>query len=327
MKKRIKRILLILSGSILLLSGCSTSGNDTGLEMTGMYFDTIVSVKIWGTKDTSILEQTQELCTYYENLLSRTIETSDVSRINNANGSPVSVNQETAELIETALSYCELSGGRFDITIAPLSSLWNLGHNDGQIPDTAAIEEAKSHVDYHNIKIVGNTVQLLDSEAAIDLGAIAKGYIADKIKEYLESEGVEHGLISLGGNTVVIGNKTDGSPFHLGIQKPFAEQNEIIDSVDVTDQSVVSSGTYERYFEKDGRIYHHILNPDTGYPYENNLLQVTIISEQSVDGDALSTTCFALGLEEGMRLIQNTEGVEAIFVTDDYQLHDSRTEN
>ena len=234
---------------------------------------------------------------------------------------PVTVDQETADLIKTALHYGDLSDGKFDITIAPLSELWNFGHNDGQIPDPAAIEEARSHVNYKNVKVDGTTVQLLDPKAAIDLGAIAKGYIADQLKEYLESAGIKHGLISLGGNTVAIGEKPDGSPFKIGVQKPFAEQNDILTSLDIRNQSVVSSGTYERYFEKDGKIYHHILNPFTGYPYETHLQQVTIISDASVDGDALSTTCFALGLENGSKLIKSLDGIEAIFVTDDGNIH------
>ena len=180
---------------------------------------------------------------------------------------------------------------------------------------------ACTHVNYQNIQIEGNTVTLTDPQTQIDLGGIAKGYIADRLKEYLLSEGVEHALINLGGNTLAVGTKYDGSPFRIGIQKPFSEKNEVITAVEITDRSVVSSGIYQRYFEKDGRIYHHILNPDTGYPYENNLLQVTIISDQSVDGDALSTCCFALGLKDGSKLIESLDNVQAIFVTNDYELH------
>mgnify|MGYP000096179351 CR=1 FL=1 len=128
--------------------------------MNGMYFDTIVTIRIWDTSDRSVLEECEKLCQKYENLFSRTIDTSDVSRINQANGQPVTVDQETADLIKTALHYGDLSDGKFDITIAPLSELWNFGHNDGQIPDPAAIEEARSHVNYKNVKVDGTTVQL-----------------------------------------------------------------------------------------------------------------------------------------------------------------------
>lgn len=317
--KKTGRLAALLLFFLLFLTGCQSSAEP--LQMNGMYFDTIVNIQIWGAEDDSVFQKCEALCQHYENLFSRTIETSDVSRINQANGAPVTVDPETAELIRIGLDYGTLSDGAFDITIAPLSILWNFGHNDGQIPSPAAIEEAKSHVNYQKVKVSGNAVQLLDKRAAIDLGAIAKGYIADQLKICLEEAGIEHGLISLGGNTLAIGKKPNGAPFKIGVQKPFAEQNEVLTSLDLVDQSVVSSGTYERYFKKNGILYHHLLDPTTGYPYENGLQQVTILSEKSVDGDALSTTCFALGLEKGSRLIESLDGVRAIFVTEDGQMH------
>lgn len=322
MKRLIKHMLpcLLSAALIFSLNGCTKPPAGESLEAFGTYFDTIISIKIWGG-DEKILDRCKEMCSHYEQLFSRTIKTSDISRINAAKGSPVTVDDETIELIEKGLYYSRISKGSFDITIAPLSELWDIKNNPGNIPDAAAIEEAKSHVDYKNVLVEGNTVTLKDPEAAIDLGGIAKGFIADKLKAYLKSEGIEHGQIDLGGNLLTIGSKIDGSDFHIGIQKPFAKTNEAITTVEIHDQSVVSSGTYERYFKKDGKIYHHLLDPQTGYPFDNGLLQVTIISDQSVDGDGLSTTCFALGLEEGTKLIESLDGIQAIFVTDDYALH------
>lgn len=322
MKRLIKHFLpcLLSAALIFSLAGCTKPPAGESLEAFGTYFDTIISIKIWGG-DEKMLDHCKEMCSRYEQLFSRTIETSDISRINAAKGKPVEVDDETIELIEKGLYYSQLSNGSFDITIAPLSELWDIKNNPGNIPDAVSIEEAKSHVDYRNVQVEENTVTLKDPDAAIDLGGIAKGFIADKLKAYLKSEGIEHGQIDLGGNLLTIGSKTDGSDFHIGIQKPFAETNEAITTVDIHDQSVVSSGTYERYFKKDGKIYHHLLDPKTGYPYDNGLLQVTIISDQSVDGDGLSTACFALGLEKGTELIESLDHVQAIFVTDDYSLH------
>ena len=155
----------------------------------------------------------------------------------------------------------------------------------------------------------------------INLGAIAKGYIADKMKDYLLEEGVESAIIDLGGNVLCVGQRPDGSPFRIGVQMPFADRSETAAVMEISDKSVVSSGIYERYFEQDGVLYHHILNPSTGYPYENDLVSVTIISDESVDGDGLSTTCFALGLDKGMELINSLPDVQAVFITEDYQLH------
>ncbi len=316
-------LLYILLSALFLLSGCSASSaqSEEPLKMTGMYFDTVVTIEIWGTTDETLLTQCKDLCEYYEQLLSRTVETSDVAKINTAGGNPVTVSWETAALIEKSLEYSRLTDGLFDITIAPLTELWDISHNPGNIPDESAISEAVSHVGYENILVKGNSIQLKDPQASIDLGGIAKGYIADKLKEFLEKEGVSHGLINLGGNVLAIGGKMNGEDFHIGLQMPFEERNMVITDVDIRGKSVVSSGTYERYFEKDGHIYHHILNPETGYPYESNILQVTIISDSSTDGDALSTSCFALGLEEGSRLIESLDHVRAIYVTDDFELH------
>lgn len=176
-------------------------------------------------------------------------------------------------------------------------------------------------VNYEDVTIEGNKLTFAKEGMGLDLGAIAKGYIADKMKEFLVSKGVKSATINLGGNVLCIGKKTDNTPFRIGIQKPFADRSETIAILDIEDKSVVSSGIYERYFEKDGTFYHHILNPDTGYPYDNHLVSVTIISDQSMDGDGLSTSCFALGLEKGMELINSLPDVHAVFITDDYQLH------
>jgi len=142
-------------------------------------------------------------------------------------------------------------------------------------------------------------------------------------EEYLEKEGIEHATINLGGNVLTIGTKPDGSDYKIGIQKPFAADGEVLEVLSVHDRSVVSSGDYERYFEKDGVIYHHILDPQSGWPVQNDLDQVTILSDSSADGDALSTTCYVLGLEKGMKLIQEMDDVEAIFVTKDGEIHRS----
>lgn len=313
---------LATSASLMVsLGGCTSPLDNESLSMTGMYFDTVVTVEVWGA-DREVLDHCEELCGYYEQLFSRTIEDSEVSKINNSGGQPVTVSDETAELIRLGLEYGDISDGYFDITIASASELWDFTDNEEKtLPDPGELTEAVTHIDYHNVRVDGNTVTLSDPDTKIDLGGIAKGYIADQLKKYLEEEGVEHALINLGGNMLAVGSKYDGSPFRIGLQKPFEPDGTPIVVLEVNDQSVVTSGNYERYFEKDGTIYHHILDPDTGYPIQNDLYQVSIISDRSVDGDALSTTCYALGLEKGMELIQSLDGVEAVFVTSDYEIH------
>ncbi len=313
--------LLIFSFISITSGGCSAPLESESLKMTGTYFDTVVQIEAWGASR-DVLDQCKEICVYYEELLSPSIETSEISGINHAQGAPVTVSDETARLLRLGIRYGELSGGEFDITIAAASDLWNFKDNDeGTLPDPGALKEAVSHIDYRCIEMEGNTVTLTDPQAKIDLGGIAKGYIADRLKDYLESEGIRHAMINLGGNVLTLGGRYDGTDFRIGIQKPFTEDGTVLGSLAVSDSSVVSSGDYERYFEKDGVTYHHILDPDTGYPVQNDLDQVTIISDRSVDGDALSTTCYVLGLEDGMDLIQSLDGVEAVFVTKDGELH------
>ena len=148
----------------------------------------------------------------------------------------------------------------------------------------------------------------------LDLGFIAKGYIADKLKAYLVSNCVESAIINLGGNVLTIGKRPDGSPFQVGVQKPFADSGTAALTLSIADKSLVSSGNYERYFVKDDILYHHILSTENGYPADSGLSSVTIISENSVDGDALSTLCFILGYEKGKKLTDSLQGVEAVFI-------------
>lgn len=314
------RLPVLLFAALLLLAGCRETPSVTG---SGVFFDTIIRIEIQDSKDQELINRSMDLCRKYENMFSTTVEGSDIYRINHAGGQAVSVSEETVFLLEKAIQYSRLSGGRFDVTIAPASALWQFEDNtEGTIPSESAIAEAVSHIGWENIEIDGTEITMKDPAAQIDLGGIAKGYIADCLKEYLKSNGVEHALINLGGNLLAIGGRADGKAFRIGIQKPFDEQGQPVTSVEITDQSVVSSGIYQRYFKSGGRLYHHILDPETGWPYTNGLLGVTIISDSSADGDALSTSCFALGLNDGMSLIRSLDdGTKAIFITDDYKLH------
>ena len=316
-----KRLTALLSASILLLSGCSGLPRERSQTYTDTLFDTVISVQIFDSVDEDVLKGCEKLCKKYDSMFSNKIEDSEISRINSAGGNPVEVSKETIKLIKKGIYYSEMSDGAFDITIAPVSSLWDFKAETPSVPSPEAIAEAVSHVNYENIIIRDNTVKLADPQAGIDLGAIAKGYIADRIKDYLEEEGVRHAMINLGGNVLAMGSKLDGSDYNIGIQKPFDETGEPITSVKISDKSVVTSGIYQRYFKADGKIYHHILDPSTGYPYDNGLISVTILSERSVDGDALSTTCFSLGLSRGMELVESMDGVYACFIDEDYQIH------
>lgn len=316
-----RRSIAILTAASLLLSGCSISKKQENQTYTDTLFDTVIKIQILDSVDTEVLEGCKELCQKYDTMFSNRNEDSEISKINNAKGKPVKVSEETLTLIETGIYYSELSDGAFDITISPVSLLWDFKSANPSVPSADKIEEAVSHVNYQNIIIEGNTVQLTDPQAGIDVGALAKGYIADCLKEYLLEEGVKHALINLGGNVLAVGSKTDSSDYNIGIQKPFDETGEPITAVKISDESVVTSGIYQRYFEQDHTLYHHILDPRTGYPCENNLYSVSIITDSSLTADALSTTCFLLGYEKGMELINQLDDVDAVFITDDENIH------
>lgn len=338
----------VLVCPILLFTGCgnitdadtSTTGNEP-ISISSIKLNTAVQITIYDSQDKALLDDCLALCDKYELIFSRTNEKSELYKLNhrkdtsdkdpNADGQttpyPVSgtadtwhISEDLAALLSEGLDITRESDGAFDIAIAPLTSLWDFTAEDPKAPDDAAIQKALPLCSSDGVTIDGQDITLPSDDIQFDVGAIAKGYIADRLKDFLVKKGVNSAIINLGGNVLCIGSKPDGTPFKVGIQKPFADRNETEAVMDIAGKSVVSSGIYERCFKQGGKLYHHILNPQTGYPYDNGLISVTIISDQSVDGDALSTTCFALGLKDGLKFAEK-KGVQAVFITEDYELH------
>lgn len=338
----------VLVCPILLFTGCqNTTGTSTATEkepisISSIKLNTAIQITIYDSQDKSLLDDCLALCDRYELIFSRTNENSELYKLNHrisdsvvsnqtieTQTTPYQVNGTTntwhiseylAALLSQGLSITRESDGAFDIAIAPLTSLWDFTAEDPKVPDDADIQKVLPLCSSDGVTIDGQDITLPSDDIQFDVGAIAKGYIADRLKDFLVKKGVNSAIINLGGNILCIGSKPDGTPFKVGIQKPFADRNETEAVMDITGKSVVSSGIYERCFKQNGKLYHHILNPKTGYPYDNSLISVTIISDQSVDGDALSTTCFALGLEDGLKFAEK-KGVQAVFITEDYELH------
>lgn len=338
----------VLVCPMLLFTGCqNTTGTSTATEkepisISSIKLNTAIQITIYDSQDKSLLDDCLALCDRYELIFSRTNENSELYKLNHrisdsavsnqtieTQTTPYQVNGTTntwhiseylASLLSEGLSITRESDGAFDIAIAPLTSLWDFTAEDPKAPDDADIQKALPLCSSDGVTIDGQDITLSSDDIQFDVGAIAKGYIADRLKDFLVKKGVNSAIINLGGNVLCIGSKPDGTPFKVGIQKPFADRNETEAVMDITGKSVVSSGIYERCFKQGGKLYHHILNPQTGYPYDNGLISVTIISDQSVDGDALSTTCFALGLEDGLKFAEK-KGVHAVFITEDYELH------
>lgn len=338
----------VLVCPMLLFTGCgnitdadtSTTGNEP-ISISSIKLNTAVQITIYDSQDKALLDDCLALCDKYELVFSRTNEKSELYKLNHRKDTsdkdpntdrqttpyPVSgtadtwhISEDLASLLSEGLDITRESDGAFDIAIAPLTSLWDFTAENPKVPDDAAIQKALPLCSSDGVTIDGQDITLPSDDIQFDVGAIAKGYIADRLKDFLVKKGVKSAIINLGGNVLCIGSKPDGTPFKIGIQKPFADRNETEAVMDITGKSVVSSGIYERCFKQGGKLYHHILNPKTGYPYDNSLISVTIISDQSVDGDALSTTCFALGLEDGLKFAEK-KGVQAVFITEDYKLH------
>lgn len=318
-------IVLILAVFSLFYARRQPDSQTEPVTATAFRLNTVVTITLYDSEDQELLDQAMELCDHYEKIFSRTLPESELYRLNagtlpQEDGAFI-ISDTLADLINEGLRYSELSGGAFDISIGPVSSLWDFTSGSSVIPDEDDVKDALKLVDYRQVFLDGNRIRFGMEGMQLDLGAIAKGYIADRIKEFLVSEGVKSAILDLGGNILCIGERPDDTPFRIGIQRPFAQRSETVSVAQIDDKSVVSSGIYERYFEKNGILYHHILNPRTGFPYENDLVSVTIISDRSTDGDGLSTSCFALGLEQGMKLINSLPDVYAAFITADGKLH------
>lgn len=297
-------------------------------SMGGQFFflNSILTLDIYdtGLDNAKINQEVEDRVRELENKMSTKIATSEVSKINdNAGIDKVKVSDDTYTVIKEALKYGKISKGKFDITVGNLVDLWGIGTENEKVPSEEEIQKALATVDYNKVEIDDNnkTVFLKDKGMKIDLGAIAKGYVADEIVKILEKDGVKSAIINLGGNVYVYGNK-GGKNFKIGIRNPLSpDPNDYLGIYQSQNESVVTSGVYERFFEKDGKRYHHILSTSDGYPIDNNLISTSIITKSSMDADALSTTTFALGLEEGLKLIENTKNTEAMFITADKKIY------
>lgn len=307
--KKLLSVFLVM----VFCSGCAEVNPTTRTELI---FDTPVTIAIYDKVDAQVLTDAFTLCKSFEQRFSKTIESSEVSKLNNANGEKIQASDELVMLLKTAKDFSVTTGGLFDITVHTLSETWDFKSLEPRVPTQEEIDQALETVGYENIIIEGNTVSLAN-DANIDLGGVVKGYAADEIEKYLISQGVEHATINIGGNVITIGRKVDDTLWSVGIREPFEDENTVLMSVEVSDLSVVTSGPYERNFIVDGVLYHHILDPETGYPADSDLSSVTIITERSIIADILSTSCYLIGQEQAIELIESMSNTEAVFIDND----------
>lgn len=328
MSKRLAKITissLLLILSLGLITSCSKNkDSQEPLSKSEILMGTTVTVTLYDSNNSKILDKVFNKVKELESTLSINENGTLVDEINeNAGIKPVKVDDDTYALIEKGLEYAKLSNGLFDISVGPVVKLWSIGLPEARVPSLEEIKAKLPLVNYQDVELNDSdkTVYLKREGMMLDLGGIAKGYTADVISSILTDEGVESAIINLGGNIFTHGKKVNGSDWKIGIQDPFSERGGIIGTLTTSNKSVVTSGIYERYIEENGVRYHHILNPSTGYPYDNEIAGITIVSDKSIDGDALSTSVFAMGVEEGMKFVNSQSGIDAIFVTKDNKIY------
>ncbi len=306
----------LLSLSVSLAIFISLTGCKQNTTKTAIYFDTVVTLQAEG----EIPKEAFTMLEKYDKLFSATNKDSEVYKLN-ASGE-LEVNSELIEVINASLEYANFSGGRFDITVLPLKEAWGFG-NKTAVPTKAQIKTALQKVNYKAVEVKGNKVIL--NGVRIDLGGIAKGYIADKLSELYIENNIK-GIINLGGNIML--PKAQKKPYKIGITNP-KNTSEIIATVNVVSGAVVTSGTYERNFSQNGKTYHHILDTKTGYPANTGIASATVLSKTATTADALSTTLICMGEEDGLSLINTLKDTEAVLITDsgEIKLSEGLTQN
>lgn len=305
-----KSLLLTLPLSIaILLTGCSTPSVREAEKSSIFAMDTYMSFTVYG--DAVLLEDAEHLIRSIEESVSVTDENSAIYAVNHTGEGILSAN--SADLLERSLALCRRTDGALDISIYPVVRAWGFTTGDHQVPDEDALRSLQPLVDYRRIgyNAAAGAVTLPEG-MEIDLGSVAKGYAGQLVAQMLRDNGVQSALLDLGGNVQTVGSKPDGSPWKIGIKDPRGE--EVMMVLYIKDQAVVTSGGYERYFEQDGQTYWHIMDPFTGRPADNGLISVTIVGDEGVVCDGLSTALFVMGLEKATDLWAQSGDFEAAFV-------------
>ncbi|MBQ9941397.1 MAG: FAD:protein FMN transferase [Christensenellaceae bacterium] len=310
MKKRLTALLL---AALLLLCGCGAKAQNTTCFAMG----TVCCQTVYGPKE--LADEGEKLLFAADSDWSWRKAESQVSRINALAGSFVPVDEQTFMLIALAKEVAEASGGTFDPTLGSVTCLWDFAGENPSVPAAEDIQKGLAHVDWRGIELDEETKSVrIRKGQRLDLGGIAKGAAADKLAGFYTQNGVKSALLNLGGNVYALGTKPDGSAYVVGVRDP-ASENGYLCTLEVADKAVVVSGAYERFFEADGKVYHHILDSTTGYPVESELTSACIVAAQSALADALSTAVYVLGAEKGLALAE-AYGADALLLTKDGRL-------
>ena len=305
-----KHLTLAALGLALLLASCAPAAQKHTATLLAM--DTVMELTAYGPEGEGALDEAQALIQELEGLMSATDPDSQITALNQ--GQTVTLSPPVRELLAQALELCGATDGALDITIYPVVRAWGFPNEQYQVPDPTALAQLLERVDYAQVTLSGDALTLPEG-MELDLGAVAKGYAGDRVMELFHQAGVTCAYINLGGNVQTLGASPDGDPWRIGIQDP--EGSSYLAVVEVTDQAVVTSGMYQRYFEQDGVRYGHILDPDTGSPADSALSSVTIVSPSGTLADGLSTALFVLGREGAEALWRSRDDFDFVLVGQD----------
>lgn len=294
----------------LLLCGCA----QRSAEREFFAMDTVMQLRAYGPEAEAALAEAEAEIYRLEGALSCRDEHAALARLNEAGGG--TAGEETAALLQTALTLCKKTGGAYDPALGALSQAWGFSNGAYRVPEPDALAEAMQRSGAGLVQLDGVSVKLANG-AQLDLGGIAKGYAAGRVRVILKDAGVTSAIISLGGNVAAVGKKPDGSAWTVGLQDPDSPE-AYFGTVSIEEACVVTSGAYQRYFEENGVRYHHILDPVTGCPAESGIKSVSVVAQDDTLADALSTALFVMGLDAGAKLHKSSGlSFEAVFVTDD----------
>ncbi|HPD01673.1 MAG TPA: FAD:protein FMN transferase, partial [Acetivibrio sp.] len=303
-----RKLLVFILNCIIVFLFASCTNIDVGpFESRDYIMGTLVIQRIYHKEADRIHGEVNERIAGIEAKMTINKPGGEINLLNDAAGEDyVVLGDDTLYVLDKARHFSDISNGVFDVTVGPLVKTWGIWSDNPRVPGKNEIDELLKLVNYKDVLIEkdNDRAMLKKSRQVVDVGGIAKGYAADEAIRIYKENGVKSAFVSLGGNVAVLGGKPDGSPWRIGIRNPKGPRDSYIGIVSIKDGSVVSSGEYERFFEEKGVRYHHILDPKTGFPAESDLAGVTIVSDLSIDADALSTAVFVLGLEDGMRLIE-----------------------
>lgn len=302
-----------------LLCGCALIQKDyQSYEMYSM--DTIMSWKVWDASDSSIHEDLKSIILEAEQMLSVTNQNSEASNMNRESGTPFEASDALAGIIKRSLTFAEETDGALNVALYPILRAWGFTTENYSVPGQEYLQELLPYTDWTRIQVEGNLVTMQDG-MALDFGAVGKGYVTDVCVDLLKEKGITSARLDLGGNIYTLGTKKDGTLWNIGVKMPFETNNELAGILKIQDTAVVTSGNYQRYFEQDGKLYHHIFDSKTGYPADNGLYSVTILSQDAFEADALSTAYFVMGQEAAEEDWRQRGGIEVIWITSDYKIY------